>query len=151
MDLDGLRQALAGRRLLFLDTMVFSYHLAAHPDYVPATALILGLVESGDLAALTTTLTLAELLTRPAQERNLQAMLDYRLYLTHFPNLDIVSLDTALAEEAALVRAATRLKMPDAIQLAAARLHGADAVVTNDRAWLGKLASPQVMILEDYR
>ena len=151
MDLDGLRRDLAGRRLLFLDTMVFSYHLAAHPDYVPATTLILGLVESGDLAALTTTLTLAELLTRPAQERNLQAMLDYRLYLTHFPNLDIVSLDTALAEEAALVRAATRLKMPDAIQLAAARLHGADAVVTNDRAWLGKLASPQVMVLEDYR
>jgi len=151
MDLEALRQALAGCRLLFLDTMVFAYHFAAHPDYVPATTLILGLVESGDLAALTTTLTLAELLTRPAQERNLQAMLDYRLYLTHFPNLEIVPLDIALAEETALLRAATHLKTPDAIQLAAAKRYGADAVITNDRAWSGKLTSPRILILGDYR
>ena len=48
MGLDALHQALAGRRLLFLDTMIFSYHLADHPDFAPATALLLGLVESGD-------------------------------------------------------------------------------------------------------
>ena len=151
MGVDALRQALSGRRLLFLDTMVFSYQLADHPDYAPATTLILSLIEEGELAGLTTTLTIAELLTRPAQGQDLQAMLDYRLYLTHFPNLEIVPLDIALAEEAALARAATRLKMSDAIQVAAARLHDADAVLTNDRAWLGKLPAPEVLILDDYK
>lgn len=81
----------------------------------------------------------------------MQAMLDYRLYLTNLPNLQIAPLDIALAAEAAVVRASTRLRMPDAIQIAAARMYDADAIVTNDRAWLGRLAAPEVLILDDYR
>jgi predicted nucleic acid-binding protein len=151
MGIEALRMALSGCRLLFLDTMVFSYHLGDHPDYVPATTLVLSQIENGDLVGLTTTLTIAELLTRPAQMQDVEAMLDYRLYLTNMPHLEIVPLDLALAEETALVRAATRLKMPDAIQVAAAKLHGADAILTNDREWASKLSTPRMLILDDYR
>ncbi len=151
MGLDDLRRTLADRHLLFLDTMVFSYHLGDHADYVPLTTLILDLVEEGTLPALTTTLTIAELLTRPAQEGNRQAMRDYRLYLANFPNLRIIPLDISLAEKAALVRAETGLRLPDAIQIAAARSHGADAIITNDRAWPGRFPTPAVLLLDDYR
>jgi predicted nucleic acid-binding protein len=150
MGAEELRQALAGFRLVFLDTMVFSYHLANHPRYAPLTTVVLAAVEQGAPAGLTTALTLAELLTVPAQAADRPAMLDYELFLTHFPNLTIVPLDIALARTAAEVRAETRSPLPDAIQVAAGRLGGVDALLTNDREWSRRVAHPQVILLEDY-
>ncbi len=145
-----LRRSLAGCRLLALDTMVLSYHLANSPRYIPLTTAILEAVESGQVAGLMTTITLAEVLAAPAQAGNRQAMQDYEIYLIHFPNLRLVPVDVALAREAALVRAAAGLRMPDAINVAAARLGGADAIVTNDRRWIGRVTEPAVMLLDDY-
>jgi len=133
-----------------LDTMVFSYHLSDHPRYAPLTTVVLETIESGKITGLTTTITLAELLTVPAQRNDQRAMQEYELYLTHFPNLRIVSLDIALAREAALVRAATRLRMPDAIQVAAARLYDADAIVTNDHRWVQRMTQLALVLLDDY-
>jgi len=130
--------------------MVFSYHLANHPRYVPLTRVVLEAVESGQVAGLITTVTLAEVLTAPAQAGDRRAMLDYELYLTNFPNLRLVVLDAALARETALVRATSRLRMPDAVQVAAARLAGADGIVTNDPRWAGRVTQPQVVMLDDY-
>ena len=150
MGVDDLRRALSAHRLLMLDTMVFSYHLANHPRYAPLTSVVLEAVESGQVAGLTTTVTMAELLTVPARAENRQALLDYELYRTHFPNLSILPLDAALARETALVRAATGLRTPDAVQVAAARLAGAGAIVTNDHRWAGRVTEPVLVMLDDY-
>jgi len=112
--------------------------------------VVLDAVESGRVAGLTTTLTLSELLTVPARAEDQPALRDYELYLTHFPNLEIVPLDVALARETALVRAATGLRMPDAVQVAAARLGGCDGIVTHDRRWARRVAEPPLVILDDY-
>jgi predicted nucleic acid-binding protein len=149
MGVEDLRQTLADCRLVLLDTMVFSYHLVDHPRYAPLTTSILEAVESGTPAGVTTTVTLAELLTVPAQADDRRAMLDYELFLTHFPNLRLVPLDAALAREAARVRAETGLRLPDAIQVAAGRLAGADALVTNDRAW-ERVTWTRVVVLDEY-
>jgi predicted nucleic acid-binding protein len=77
-------------------------------------------------------------------------MEDYELFLTRFPNLCVLSLDVALARETARVRSASRLRTPDAIQVAAARLGGADAIVTVDRRWVGRVSEPALVILDDY-
>ena len=61
-----------------------------------------------------------------------------------------MSLDIALAREAARVRASTRLRMPDAIQVAAVRLSGADAIVTNDHRWVRRVTQPALVLLDDY-
>ena len=150
MGVNALEQSLAGHKRLLLDTMIFSYHLAGHPRYAPLTTVILRAVESGTVTGLAITITLAELLTRPAQERDQAALQDYEAYLLHFPNLEIVPLDIAVARETALVRAGAGLRTPDAIQVATARVHGADAVVTHDRRWAGKFARPAVIPLDDF-
>ena len=147
---EKLHQAVSRHKLLVLDTMVFSYHLSDHPRYAPLSAVVLEAVESGKVSGLTTTVTLAELITVPAQSGNQRAMQEYELYLTHFPNLRILPLDTALAREAARVRAATGLRMPDAIQIAAARLFGTDGIVTNDKRWMGRVTRPALVLLDDY-
>ena len=77
-------------------------------------------------------------------------MQDYELYLTNFPNPSLIPLDNSLAREVALVRAETGLRMPDAIQIAAARIAGTDAIVTNDRRWLKKVTGPALVLLDDY-
>lgn len=150
MSLSDLRRDLARHKLVLLDTMVFSYQLADHPRYAPLTSVVLQAIESGQVAGLTTTLTLAELLTVPAKAGAKQAMRDYEIYLTRFPNLKILPLDKALARETAWVRGATGLRTPDAIQIAAARLAGADALITNDRRWARQVADPPLLLLDDY-
>lgn len=150
MGVEELRRAVSGYKLLALDTMVLSYHLANHPRYVPLTRVVLEAIESGQVAGLITTVTLAEVLTVPAQAGDRRAMLDYELYLTNFPNLRLVVLDVALARETALVRATAKLRTPDAVQVAAARLAGADGIVTNDHRWAGRVTQPQVVLLDDY-
>ncbi len=59
-------------------------------------------------------------------------------------------LDADLARETALVRAVTGLRTPDAVQVATARLSGADAIVTNDRRWAGQVKEPALVMLDDY-
>ncbi len=150
MGTEELKKTLAGHRLLLLDTMVFSYHLSAHPRYAPLSQAVLAAVESGQVEGLITAVTLAEILSLPAREGNRTAMLEYELYLTHFPNMRLVPLDAALAHEAAWVRGRTGLRLPDAVQVAAARLLGADGIVTNDRRWAGRVTTPPLIMLEEY-
>ena len=150
MGVDELRHVVSGYRLLALDTMVFSYHLSNHPRYVPLTSVVLEAIESGVVMGLITAVTLAEVLTVPAQAGDRRSLLDYELYLLNFPNLRLVPLDAALARETALVRASCKLRTPDAVQVAAARLAGADGIVTNDHRWAGRVAHPDVVMLDDY-
>ncbi len=150
MGVDDFRRRLTGLRLVALDTMVFAYHLADHPGYSALTTVVLEAVESSQMAGVTTTVTLAEILTAPAKTGDRRALQDYELYLTRFPNLRIMSLDVALAREMALVRGETGLRTSDAVQVAAARLAGVDAIVTNDRRWVGRVVAPAVVVLEEY-
>jgi predicted nucleic acid-binding protein len=150
MSVDGLCHDLAGHELVLLDTMVFSFQLADHPRYAPLAGAVLEAVETGQVAGLTTTITLVEILTVPARAGDRQALYDYEFYLTRFPNLEILPLDAALARETALVRGATGLRTPDAIQVAAARLAGAGALITNDRRWVRQVTEPPLLLLDDY-
>ncbi len=150
MGVEALRRDLSACRLVVLDTCVLSYHLSQHPRYTPLTDVVLGAVEAGDVAGLITAVTLAEVLVVPATAGDRRAMQDYELYLAHFPHLEIVPMDATLARETALVRAEASLRMPDAVQMAAARLYGADATITNDHRWAGRLAAPRVLVLDRY-
>ncbi len=150
MGLAELNAELASLNRICIDTAIFAYHLAEHPRYVDYTSAILFAVEQKKLEGMITTITLTELLTYPAQKGDVETLREWELYLTSFPNLLIVPLDQPLAREAALVRGETRLKTPDAVQVAAARLHGADALVTNDRPWGQRVEFPRVLILDDF-
>ena len=150
MGIEDLQAEIGAHRLLLVDTPIFSYHLADHPRYAPLTGVILDAIESGRVAGLTSAVTVAEILTLPAQAGDVEAMQDYELFLTSFPNLRLVSLDVPLARETALVRAATGLRTPDAVQVAAARLYGADAIITNDHRWAALVSTPVVILLDAY-
>ena len=68
MGVAALRHRLRGWKSVALDTSVFAYQLLDHPHYAPLTELILHSVETGHLRGVTTTITLAEILTQAEQE-----------------------------------------------------------------------------------
>jgi predicted nucleic acid-binding protein len=134
----------------FLDTLLLIYLLEEHPLYVDLADVVMESIESGVSNSLTSTLTIAELLTAPTQAGDDKALRDYELYLTNFPNLLIVPLSVDLARQAARVRASTRLKMPDSIQIATALEAGADVVVGNDKRWRHRTGGLPLLLLDDF-
>ncbi len=72
----GLLKSLARHKLVGIDTSPFIYHLEKDPEYSKLTLRLLEEVENGSLKALTSTLTLMEVLVRPKQIGNMQAAED---------------------------------------------------------------------------
>lgn len=150
MGVESLVADLAKYETICVDTMVFIYLLDTNSEYVDLASSVLGMIESGEAKGVTSTITIAEILTAPAQANDIQAMLDYELYLTNFPNLTFYSPDKSLARLIARTRAESRLKLPGAIQVATAIYAGADVIVSNDKKWQNKFAIPKLLLLKDY-
>lgn len=150
MGVAQLQQTLARHQLICVDTMVWIYLLDEHPQYADLATAVFELIEQGTVHGVTSTLTLAEILTAPARSGDTQALQDYELYLTNFPHLQLQPLDISGARVAASIRATTGLKMPHAIQVATAIQAGASAIVSNDKQWRNKISKPEVVLLDDY-
>ncbi len=58
-----------------------------------------------------------------------------RDYLTNSKNVSLYPLNLLVADRAVSFRSRYNLKTPDAIQLATAKICGADYIITNDRSW----------------
>jgi predicted nucleic acid-binding protein len=135
--------------VLGLDTPVFIYHLEAHPRYLPLTRALLGGVQAGQWQAVTSTVTIMEVTTRPWQLDLAAIAREYEALLVHFPNLTVVDVTREVARRAAQLRARYRIRPADALQAAAALEHGATALVTNDRILERLSPVLEVVILDD--
>lgn len=143
-------QAFGGYRRVGLDTICFLYHLSKHPLYSPLTAELFALIETGRLAAVTSSLALIEILARPKQVGHPIAADNYKVVLATFPNLELRRADIAITEMAAELRVRYGVTTPEAIQLATAIVHGADAFVGNSEAVRG-VKEIEVVLLKDVR
>jgi predicted nucleic acid-binding protein len=131
--------ALRGVRRIALDTSVWL--AAADPDdpRQPCARWLLNEVESGRFAvALIPTLTVAEVLVRPAGA-SLAEGVAAQTAIRNYPHLTVAPLDFDTAVEVAHVRAATKLKMPDAIVVGTAIAHQAEALIHGDDEWENKV------------
>jgi len=144
-----LRKALQRHAVVGLDTVVFIYQYEDNPAYAPLTEAIFDLVEGGRIKAVTSTLTLMEVLVNPKRKGKQDLVEDYTYALTTFPNLEMKTVDAFVAEEAAGLRARYNLRPPDAIQVTACLLGGADVFVTNDDA-MKKVKEIKVLSLKDF-
>jgi len=128
-----LLEFLKSHPVVGLDTSIFIYHLEDHPRYAPATEIVFQSLEEGNNKGITSFLTLMEILVKPKSEGRLEVARDYEYYLTTFPNLTLFPFALEIVRKASDLRAGTRMKTPDAIQLATAIHHGATGFLTNDR------------------
>lgn len=123
-------QGLPENALLLIDSAPIIYVLEDHPKLAPAFRPVFEAHEDGLVRLAVTTVTLAEVLTGPLSARDEVLVERYRATLRSW---FVVELDAEIAESAARLRAACKLKLADAVQAASALAVGADALVTHDR------------------
>ncbi len=132
MGLARLRVFLAAHRLIALDTGIFIYHLEANVRYLPFTEHIFSWLERPSSKAVTSTITMMELLVQPYRNVDEQLANQFLALLSTFPNLAWVAPCLEIADVAARIRGRHRLTTPDALQAATAVHALATGLVTND-------------------
>jgi predicted nucleic acid-binding protein len=147
LGVERLRAFLRRNRRVALDTSIFIYHLEANPKYLACTDLIFSWIERAESKAITSTITMTELLVLPYREGNEQRASDFYALLTTYPNLDWIAPNLEIADLAARIRALNRLQTPDALQAATAALSRATGLITND-AVFERVGGFQTLVLD---
>lgn len=131
----SFQTALEGVHRLALDTSIWLAAADTDDPRRPCARWLLDEVERGRFRfVVIPTLSIAEALVR-AVSSSLEEGIAAQTALRNFPNLTVAPLDFDTAVEVAHVRAATKLKMPDAIVLGTAIAHQVEAIVHGDDAW----------------
>ncbi len=130
--------------------MVFIYHFEDHPEFSLITEKLFDAVEKGKYRAVTSFVSLIEILVKPKREGAAKAVADYRDLLLTFPNLEFVPIDLHVADIASSLRAKYAIRTPDAIQLATAITSGASAFITNDDK-LTKIEEIKTVLLRNWK
>lgn len=120
-------------RIIALDTMCFIYYFEGNNAFVPKIAGILKEIESNKLKAITTVITISEVLIKPLMEKKIELADEYKNVINSFPNLTVLEINQHIATLAASLKAKYRIKLPDAIQIAGALMGGAELFISNDK------------------
>ena len=144
----ALASALAGHRLIALDTSVWIYHFEGSAAHGRAADSVLEAVSEGRVAAVASELVLLELLVAPLKKGAQDVADEIELTLLHFPHLQLAPMTRAVLVRAAEIRARYGLRTPDAVMVATAIESGATLSVTNDSAWR-KVREIEVVLLQD--
>jgi predicted nucleic acid-binding protein len=116
-----------------VDTAVFIYFIEEHPTYLPEVAPLFEQADQGVRELVTSTVTLLELLVVPYRTGNQRLAARYEALLTQSRGIRLVDVTRSQIHAAAQLRALSRVRTPDALQLAAAIEHRCASFVTNDR------------------
>jgi predicted nucleic acid-binding protein len=144
-----LRRAVQRHKTIGLDTAPFVYYIEDVAPYADLLDPVFSLLENHTLQGVTSAVTLAEILTKPFADKNFSLVDEIKFTLKSFSSLSITSVDEKLAEAAALIRARYMIRLPDALQLAAAIQAGATLFLTNDKR-VKKIDAVEVVILSDF-
>lgn len=143
MGMKGLKGKTIG-----LDTMIFIYHLEDHPKYSLVTEKLFESIEDSKYVAVTSIITLIEILVKPKMEGNIIAIGDYKDLILTFPNLTVMDINLKIVDTASDLRAKYGIKTPDAIQIAASIVGGAQSFITNDEG-LKKIKDINIVLLDE--
>lgn len=122
--------ALPAGAVVLVDTSPIIYVLEGHSSLARRFVPLFERHAAGEIGFAVTTITIAEVLTGPLSKREEALARRYRAVLESW---HVVALTVDIAESAARMRARTKLKLPDAIQVASALAINATALVTHDR------------------
>ncbi len=128
---------------------MFIYHLEASPKYVPLTDCVFSWLDVKTSTAVTSVITMTELLVKPYRESDEDSAAKYYALLSTYPNLEWISPTLEIADLAAEIRALHRLRTPDSLQAATAVHRHATAFVTNDPVFR-RMKNFETLILDDF-
>jgi predicted nucleic acid-binding protein len=144
----GLVDTLHGSKVC-IDTAPFIYYIEKDPKYLDIIKPIFTGVDTGQIDAITSTVTLLEVLVVPFRRNDLSLVEQYRDILLYSEGLRTFEIFHAVSELSSKLRAKYSIRTPDAIQIAVGITYGADFFLTNDSN-LKKVEDIHVLVLEDY-
>lgn len=143
-----LERFLARHRKIGLDTSVFIFQVEGNPRYIDLVNPVFDWLEGPRARAVTSTLTMAELLVHPYRASDFDRINLFYALLSTYPHLEWIDTTLEIADRAARLRAEYNLSTPDAIQVAAVLGSGARGFVSNDSAFK-KFIGLDVLILDE--
>ncbi len=133
-----------------IDTNVFIYFMGEHPRYLTLVEPLFTWLRSSRGGAVTSTLTMLELLVQPYRLRKHELADEFYALLTTYPNLEWAEVTLAIADRAAQLRAEFNLKTPDSVQAATALVRRVTGFVSNDPVF-HRIGGLDVLILDELR
>ena len=135
-------------RSLALDTNIFIYQLEGNLRYSGAASAVFSWTAQAGHQAVTSSLTMTEILVHPYRHGGQNRARDYYSLLVSYPNLAWIPTDLRIADLAARLRADYRMRRPDAIQAATATVFWATGLVTNDRIF-ARVPDFETLVFDD--
>ncbi|MEB3886275.1 PIN domain-containing protein [Lyngbya sp. CCY1209] len=144
----AILEVIAGSRV-YLDTNIFIYALEGYVQFQTELNVLFDAFDDGTLKAITSELTLAEVLVKPFLDNNIEVCSAYENAIQNSPLLEVVPIHREILRESARLRSITNLKLPDAIHASTAILNGCETFITNDKR-LEIVSGINVVILSDF-
>lgn len=143
-----LQHFLARHRRIGLDTPPFIYQIQGHPKYIPFSEEIFDALGRPGLTAVTSVLTMLEVLVQPYRISDRERVNRIYALLYSYPGLQWMEANLEIADLGARLRARHNLRTPDALQAATAIHARATGFVTNDAAFR-RVSELDVLLLDD--
>lgn len=144
----GLVDEIRGQRIC-IDTAPMIYFIEEHAKYREIIRPVFIEIDSGNIEAITSTITLLEVLVHPLRTGNEALAEKYREILLSSESLTTFEIFHEVSEMASRLRAKYSMKTPDAIQIAVGTLYGATKFLTNDPD-LRRVSEIKILLLDDY-
>lgn len=125
-----------GRRV-YLDTNIIIYAVEGYETHAARIKFVLREMTDGEITAVTSDLTLAEVLVKPKRDTNRKLEEAYLQFLVSTESFRNSAVSREILEAAAGIRATSALKLPDAIHFASAINQHCDSFLTNDDRFEG--------------
>jgi predicted nucleic acid-binding protein len=133
---------------VYLDTNVFVYALEGFEQFEPLLRELFGKIQDAQLRAVTSELTLAEVLVKPLADGRTDVCTAYLAAVQDSEALEVVPVTRDVLIEAAGIRARLGVRLPDAIHVATALSSGCRSFLTNDRS-IRDIPNTTVIYLSD--
>lgn len=119
--------------VIYLDSNVFIYATETNLPNTRGLARLFDSFLKGAYTAVTSELTLAEVLVKPLRDNNQRLITIYKEIISESGYIKVLPVGRPILERSALMRSVnTRLRLPDAVHLASALLTKSAYVLTND-------------------
>src|SRR4051794_13317503 len=119
-----------------------------HPRYGPLVLEIFERMARGRFRAVTSVVTLAEVLVRPLQSGDVHLEASYRNLLQRSARVDLLPIEDAVAARAAELRARYRLRLADAPPLSLGLPASCEAFLTNDLT-MRRVTELRILVLDE--
>jgi predicted nucleic acid-binding protein len=144
----GLVDEIRGQKIC-IDTAPVIYFIEENPKYRNVIRPVFVEIDLGNIEAITSTITLLEVLVHPLRVGNETLAGKYREILLFSEGLTTIEILHEISEIASRLRAKYSIRTPDAIQIAVGIRYGASKFLTNDPD-LKKVSDIEVLVLDDY-